>query len=953
MNLLPALNPTVRLWDIPLEGEEVSPYFEYTPNLGTVIRDWIPYGCGRALVVVNGRALMQCEWVRPVLPGDVIDWHLLPCGGDNGNKGTSRQVLTIVAAIAIAYFTAGFDGGATTKAFLAVALNLAAQVLINALIPINPVVVQDNSPASVYNAALSANQARIYQPIPVIYGRMRTFPDFAAQPYSYYVDNDQYYAAVFCVGHGNYSFEKVQIDDTSLKSLNDAVYYKVLAPGVLPVRAKANVVTAPEVTGQELKAGKFVGGYTLSGAGYPCSRFEIDIVAANGQGYAESDGSITPFEIIFIVGCRPIDDFGAASGSWVNLGAPISLIRNTRTPQRITYGFNLPSPGRYEIRVVRTTIFYDDDRHVNTINWAGLRGFLTQSAPLNANATHLEVVMKATDQLSGLNQRKFNVVVRRKLRRWAPGAGWQPEAESRSLADAIADVLTNTVYGSKLKENEVDLDGLAELRLIWEARQDRFDAMFDSRQSVRDVLNTLGQAGRSKIYQRNGVYTAARDQIQDLPATAYTSRNILPGTAKIGYALATPETADQVIIEYFDNKQWDWVPIKCNAPGVVTAVNPVTIRVNGITGYKQALREGTYMAAANLRRKFPSWQVEMDGLLPTYGSAVVFAPAMPGWGQSGDVTDVAGLTLSLSEPPVFLAGSNHYISLVKRNGGLSPAIRVLPGPTPFDVVLAQSPGFTPITNDSQVERTRYIFGPEGKNRSIVRLLYAEYKGRSPSGSPMMELGGVEENNLVHTVDNAYLPAGGVIQDPVPAYTVGDSDTPSTGGGETGGSGGSYFYIVQISNRRIGGGSFDTYANLGTNVDFRNNGFLTLGESPGSVDVANEWMRFGAVEVSVASRYEVRATLVNELIVTVNGTGFELTEPTLPTGAFNFYAGTFGTWQNLSVNRRWHFLLISNSLADNGERITSKYAKIRFEIREAASSVVQATALIELDYYYIL
>ena len=136
MNLLPALTPVVRVWDNPLctfDDDSLEPLYEYQPNLEICMRDLIPAECGRAVLVVNGVPLMQSEWHRPVLPGDVIEWHLLA-----GSKGTSRTVLTIIAIIAIAYFTGGLGASgysAFEVAALGVGLNLAASLLIHAPIP--------------------------------------------------------------------------------------------------------------------------------------------------------------------------------------------------------------------------------------------------------------------------------------------------------------------------------------------------------------------------------------------------------------------------------------------------------------------------------------------------------------------------------------------------------------------------------------------------------------------------------------------------------------------------------------------------------------------------------------------------------------------------------------------------------------------------------------------------
>ena len=940
MNTLPALLPVARIWDIPFDAEEVDPLFAYNPSIGGCIRDWIPPGCGRAMVVVNGVALMQAEWVRPVLPGDVIDWHLLPTGGGD-NKGTSRQVLTIIAIIVISYYTGGLVSAGTLSAgqagVLSIALNLAAQVLINAIIPIKALDVSANSASSVYNVALSANSARLNQPIPVIYGRMKTFPDFAAQPYAYYINNNQYYAALFCIGQGHYTIERVMIDDTNIRNFED-VKYRILPPGSLPTLVKTNVVTAPEIAGQELKAGRFTPGYTVCAAGYTVDRIEVDVTMDQGIGYMENDGSITPFPLDMRVDARYVDDFGVptsavnGSAAWFNVMLP-NITGATRTSIRRTFGADI-TPGRVEVRMTRTTIFYTDNHYVNTVNWASLRGFIVDAdgIVLHAGATHMEVLMKASEQLTGLNQRKINVIARRKLAvQTAPGV-FAPLAETRSIAWAIQDIWLNQTYGAQQEFSTHDYDTLAILDGIWAARQDYLDILFDSRTTVREALKIVTQAGRAVAYQRMGMLTVARDQLQTLPIAGFSGRKIVAGSATISYALPTPETADAVTVEYFDNRIWDWVPVVCPAPGVITPTNPVILRLAGITQYHQAKREGMYKAADNLwRREFPRWDTEMLGRLPTYGSPVLFAPAMPGWAQSGDVVNVVGLNVTLSEPVTFESGVTSYISFMGPYGTYGAAIIATPGSDPYTVVLATAPSFTLIFDDADRARTNYIFGSQGHAEMMVRVLSLKYKGHSETG-PIVEISGVSEDNRVHAADNEFLPVGGVIQSPVPTSEAGDLDNPPVGDTPDPDAGGEYYYAIDIGDPRYSSSTV-VGADITVSHTFYNDGSQTVS----IFDPRPYWMLYGEVEPAIAANYEVRA-VVDSIALAGSFT---------PPAMFN------GTWHNLGTDVTFSFgLHIPETSLIDGSTLTYKAVVGRFEIRDVATHTLQGTGNFVFEAFLI-
>ena len=54
-----------------------------------------------------------------------------------------------------------------------------------------------------YSLQAQGNQARLGNPIPVIYGRHLIYPDFASQPYYKYIDNEQFVYQLHCLGQGD------------------------------------------------------------------------------------------------------------------------------------------------------------------------------------------------------------------------------------------------------------------------------------------------------------------------------------------------------------------------------------------------------------------------------------------------------------------------------------------------------------------------------------------------------------------------------------------------------------------------------------------------------------------------------------------------------------------------------------------------------------------------------
>ncbi len=141
-------------------------------------------------------------------------------------------------------------------------ITLAGQALIGALLPMpQPFNAPQASPT--YSLQAQGNVARLEQPIPVQYGRIKAYPDFAEQPYTEYAGNEQYLNHLLCLGVGEFDLESILIEDTPIDNFGE-VETQVIAPGGAVTLFPTSVVTAPEVSGIELVGAK-TGTWTRSG----------------------------------------------------------------------------------------------------------------------------------------------------------------------------------------------------------------------------------------------------------------------------------------------------------------------------------------------------------------------------------------------------------------------------------------------------------------------------------------------------------------------------------------------------------------------------------------------------------------------------------------------------------------------------------------------------------------
>lgn len=697
------------------------------------------------IILRNGEAVLRADWDQPVADGDLLAVVLLPQGGDDSDIG---QILMMIVVAVLSYYTGGAVGAAYGSGWgyaAQAAVGIVGAMLVNAMFPPpkpSGNMSDDKASSPTYNIAAQGNQARLESAIPIQYGRMLCFPDFAASPYVEYAGNEQYLYQLFCIGQGEYEIEAIRIEDTPIGNFEE-VETQIVPPGGQLTLFPYAVASSDEVSGQELLAGAPIGPFTANSAGTQANRLAVDVVCPRGLYFATDEGALLAKTASFTVRARAVDNDGVALGGWVVLGSQ-SISAATSTPIRRSFSFAV-SPGRYEVEVYRTDGKDTSTRAGHELVWAGLRAYLVADQDFG-DVTMLAVKIRATNNLSQQASRKINVISTRKLFYWT-GAAWAGPAPVRSIAWALADACRTV----GLPDSRIDLDSLVALDAVWSARGDTFDGRFDSTSTFWESLTEIGRAGRCKPYLQGGVVCFRRDAPVTLPAAMYSMRNIVRGSFGLEFITPSDDTADAVQITYFDSSTWKPRRVTCALPDS-TMSKPAKVELFGVTSREQAFREGTYMAAANrYRRTLIKFTTEMDGFIPSFGDLVAINHDLPQWGQHGEVVawDEATLTLTLSEPLTWDAGA-HYIGMRRRDGSVSGPYAVTAGATAYQVVLADLPDFEPYT-DQEEERTHITFGWGETWTQLARVLSVR-----PRDDTTVDLVCVNEDPSVHTADEGLL-----------------------------------------------------------------------------------------------------------------------------------------------------------------------------------------------------
>lgn len=733
-------------------------------KVGTQIKDYAPETRLPFICLLNGKAILRKQWIYQVKDRDVISFVVLPQGGGS----SPLRIVAMIGVMVLAAYTGGLAatamgfaqgtaGFAAASGIVSGVVGMVGTALVNALIPAQVDTAsykQSGIEASpTYSLSAQGNSARIGDAIPVQYGRMKCYPDFAAAPYCEYSGNEQYLYELFCIGLGEYDISNIYIEDTDINKFAE-VETQVVNPGAQLTLFPANVETSTEVASQELLKDKPIGPFIANKAGTTSNKLSVDIVASRGMYAMNKKGNLVNKSATFIVEAQKVDDYGQPVGAWRTLGTH-TISAATATPQRRSYTYTIkneydqPDYARWQVRVTRTDTKDTSVSVGHEIDWAGLKAYLVDQGRKFDGMTLLAVKIRATNNISQSASKKISVLCTRKLRTWSQ-SGWSAPVASQSIAWAFADAC-KADYGGRLDDQQIDLQALVELDRVWSERGDKLNLRIDSKSTVWETLQAIAKAGRAKPYRQGGMVRIFRDAPQSVPSGMFTMSNIAKDSFSVDYILPTDDTADAIEVEYFDERIWQWKTVTAKMPDS-RAEEPVSVKLLGVTDRQQAWREGMYMAACNrLRRKSISISTEMEGFIPTMGDLVWISHDMPQWGQSCVVREWNPTlrVLTVSEPLTWKGNYiQHNISLRKPNGEAFGPIRVTKGGTDRELIIPSDVEFDfNIQTGNEMEPTYVSFGWDETWTQPARVLSVR-----PSGMYKVAIECINEADGVHVAE---------------------------------------------------------------------------------------------------------------------------------------------------------------------------------------------------------
>jgi len=462
--------------------------------------------------------------------------------------------------------------------------------------------------------------------------------------------------------------------------------YPFTGIGLTGTGSIAAVFGTPTYVTGEISTGLWIGPFRLSPTDEVIRQIEFEVFAPQGLGRLNDDGSISSRS-------RDVElQWRTNGGTWTSIINTVS--GNTRDQMGWTFAEDLGATyDNVDVRMRRIGAESKDSKDLDRLEWYGMRCLLP-SATSYAGVTTMAVTIKGTDRIAATSENKINLIVTRKLNGVA----------TRSIDDWVRYVCTDIGYTT----NDIDTAELARLGVIWDARGDYFDYVFNAQQTVRDAITKPLAAGFAELTIDEGRIRPVRDELRSVYEHLYTPQNMTSELVR-QFSSYDPDDYDGVDVEYLDATTWTTETVECRLSGDV-GVRIRKIQTAGVTNKDKAWRLGMRQRRIDAyRRKAYTFSTEWDALNSRYLSYCALSDDVPGYGQSALLMAINGQTLTVSEPLKWTNAVAHVVGLRRTDGTLCgpfAATRINDYTMTFTGLL----DFAPITSASSIEQTHVIFG---------------------------------------------------------------------------------------------------------------------------------------------------------------------------------------------------------------------------------------------------
>jgi predicted phage tail protein len=664
------------------------------------------------VITVDDKMLRVEEWdtVYPYA-GQIINVQASVTGGGDGGSN-ALQIVAMIAVVAVAAIIAGpigaaYFGNAAIAGTVAAVVSVGGSLLIGAIFAPTPQSVdfnnaQTSQASPTYSLTGGSNAVRPYQPMPVLMGYHRLFPDYGARPYSEYHGNDQYLYQIFHFGLATADYSDYKIGTTPITSYQDYEWIDTNVDGQL-TEFPSNVDT---LIGANLTNEASWIERTSSPEAY---QLGIDIVGTFY--YANDEGGLSTASATIEI------EYKLTSTLIWSDTITKTLSGASQSPVRQTYFITVPAVGTYDVRVRRTTADSTESRLQNKTVFDVLRTYQLDEGNY-LGQTRKGLIIRASEQLSGTIQ-QLSAIGDAYANYWN-GTAWvngktsNPAHWFMDFAKGRYDSNGKLLYGVGFTDLQIDLESLNAWAQFCSDEGLTFNAVLDNTQTAAEIIMAIARCGFASPSWASGKLGIVWDARNQSPTAAFGMSNIIKGSFEVTYL--TEQLADEIVVSFVNpEKDWAQDEVRVTIPEIENPLRSSTVTLFGCTSKTMAGKFANYLAAQQYYRKRRiTWESDFEGFVCQRGDVVLLSHDLTQWGYSGrivgvknfeaidDIEDVdadwggsfdnwnGGDVIVKLSRPVPRNGNIEYLAIRKPNGDLT-TYQVLPASTESDELLLVLP----------------------------------------------------------------------------------------------------------------------------------------------------------------------------------------------------------------------------------------------------------------------
>ncbi|MGZ9811293.1 TipJ family phage tail tip protein [Pseudoroseicyclus sp. H15] len=486
------------------------------------------------LVNARGAAVVsQAHWagLRPK-DGTTIVIRAVPAGD---NLRPVLLAVVSIAAVSLGQYwaaslipTAGL-GQTLLAAGIAAGINVAGGLLVNALVPPPEPEQAPGRGRQVYGLAGWRNETRPGAPVPLVLGRMRYAPPFAARSWTEIVGDERYIRALFTFGYGELDISDIRIGETPISEFDEVeVETRSGADGDEPVSlypyqvieeaASVELVRPlPRDDFGEVEEGASIETPIVRVTSADTAKITALIGFPSGLFRVNDDGDIVSLAVNTRIRQRP---FGTTTWTTVTT---LNISARQREAFVRAYTWEPPSRGRWEVEVTRMT----DERTDTQVSDRAVLAALQSIRPeypiaLQKGLALVAVRVRATYQLNGTLENLNAIVQRKGMVR--DGGVWTT-ALTRNPASAFLTALMGPQNPFPVAESGIDMDAISDWFNYCETKGLKYNAVHDQSEPLARQLRAICGAGRASPRHDGLRWTVVVDRPQSLVVDHVSPRN--------------------------------------------------------------------------------------------------------------------------------------------------------------------------------------------------------------------------------------------------------------------------------------------------------------------------------------------------------------------------------------------------------------------------------------------